>query len=252
MDRLDGGSGHRGDHPLRPVALALAQARHHRGGGAGEGPPLDPKDGAKLAVVAGMVCAWVLGPVVGVSPAAAAVLGALVAGTIRGAAVFRAVDWDLVVFSAGTLSFGYVLLNAGTAGWLGSSLFPLLDRMGGSGLLPLGAFGVFVLLRLFMSSGVSYSAVVFSILLSMEPLKGLEPLPLALVGLLGRGDRAAPGAVHTRDDQLRVGALWHAPGTLQRRPGSSVRGRRGPASGRALLELAREQLGMRRGRGSRA
>ena len=151
---------------------------------AGESPPLESKDGANLALVAGMVCAWVLGLVVGVSPAATAVLGALVAGTICGAAVFRAVGWDLVVFSGGTLSFGYVLLNAGTAGWLGSSLFPLLDRMGGFGLLPLGAFSVFVLLRLFMSNGVSYSAVVFPILLSMEPLEGLEPLPLALVGLL--------------------------------------------------------------------
>ena len=161
---------------LRPEAIEEGEE--------GEGPPLNAKDGANLAVMAGMVCAWILGPVIGVSPAATAVLGALAAGTIHGAVVFRAVDWDLVVFSGGALSFGYVLVNAGTAGWLGSSLFPLLDRMGGSGLLPLAAFGVFVLLRLTLSTGVSYSAVVFPILLGMEPLEGLEPLSLALVALL--------------------------------------------------------------------
>lgn len=139
------------------------------------------------ATVGGMVVLWIVGPAFNIGPAATAVLGALMIGKCAGPGSLRGVDWDLVVFSGATLSFGYLLLSSGTAAWVGNGFVHLLKLGAGSPFLVLGIFLSLVCLRVPLNNGASYSAVVLPIILSIGPVGGVEPFHLAFITLIAGG-----------------------------------------------------------------
>lgn len=146
--------------------------------------PLRPVDRRVFAVVGATIALWVAGPAVGVGATAAALLGAVLLAPLVGLRGARRVDLDLVLFSGATLSFGYVLIESGTADWLGSAFAGGMRWGAGSAALVPAVFLLLVLLRIPLNSGVSYSAVVFPIILQMEPVAGILPLHLAFMALV--------------------------------------------------------------------
>lgn len=150
--------------------------------------PLVRTDFYLLAVVIALVLLWVFGPAIGVGTTAAALLGmASLALLPQWQQVIRNVDWDLVLFAGATLSFAGILLQSGTAAWLGNLLFSPLENIASPYLATFLVFGVLVLLRLPLSNGISYSAIVFPIILSLGDMGGLMSLHIAFMALVAGG-----------------------------------------------------------------
>lgn len=164
---------------LRPGRLARVP---------GKPAPFTCEDRFIGVTVAAVVLLWVIGPAFGVGAAAVAVLGmATLAFLPQGGSVFRAMPWDVVLFAGATLSFAGILLESGTATWLGELLFGPLENVGSPYLTTLLVFTVLVLLRLPLSNGISYSAMVFPIVLSLGDLGGLSSLHIAFMALVAGG-----------------------------------------------------------------
>lgn len=164
---------------LRPGALPPVSLGHD---------PFVREDYYLIAVVAGLVLLWIFGPAVGIGAAAAALLGMASLALLRQwPRLVREIDWDLVLFAGATISFAGILLESGTAAWMGELLFSPLQDLTNPYLATFLVFSVLVLLRLPLSNGVSYSAVVFPIILSLGDVGGLESLHVAFMALVAGG-----------------------------------------------------------------
>lgn len=147
---------------------------------------LSRTDQVLLFIMTIMILLWMFGAWLGVSPTEAALLGMIGIALVshERMQVIQQLDWDLVIFSGATLSFAYVLLETGTAAWIGELLFNPISQLSGTPVLVLLVMLALMLLRFPLSNGVSYSAVVFPIILSLDPIGRLEPLHLAFMALL--------------------------------------------------------------------
>lgn len=164
---------------LRPPAMGGVTVRRD---------PFTRHDRIVGAVVVSMVVLWIFGPAVGIGAAAAALLGfAALAWLPQGVRILRGMDWDLVLFAGATLSFAGILLETGTAAWLGTLLFEPVASIETPYLGTLAIFGALVALRLPLSNGVSYSAMVFPVILSFGDIGGIASLHIAFMGLVAGG-----------------------------------------------------------------
>jgi DASS family divalent anion:Na+ symporter len=148
--------------------------------------PFSHEDRLLMLIVGGMISLWMFGAWLNVSATMTALLGMAAMALVlkESDRILRQVDWDLVLFSGGTLSFAYIILESGTAAWIGGLLFGPIAGMTSTPWLVLLVLTALMLLRFPLSNGVSYSAVVFPIILSLGPIGGLEPLHVAFMALI--------------------------------------------------------------------
>lgn len=144
------------------------------------------QDGLMLLIVGSMITLWMFGAWFNVSTTNTALLGmAAVALVLRDSNfILRQIDWDIVLFSGGTLSFAYIILESGTAGWVGNLLFGPIFQMANTPWIVLLVLTALMLLRFPLSNGVSYSAVVFPIILSLGPIGPLDALHVSFTALI--------------------------------------------------------------------
>jgi len=145
--------------------------------------PLNRRDRLLLGAIVAMVLLWLVGPRFAIGPATGAIMGmgltALVLGDPR--AHLKAMNWDLILFVGATLSLAHVIEASGTAAWAGVAIAGLAAPLDSSPLLLPALLGVFVLLRLPLHNGISYSAIVLPVALAMGQVGTLDPLAVAFV-----------------------------------------------------------------------
>lgn len=155
--------------------------------------PLSREQRAITAITLGTVLLWCVGPALGVDPAIAALIGALLVTSptltgVRLATALKAIEWNLLLFLAATLVLGNALLASGAAASLATAALSLLPlHQAAPWLLLLAAAVSAVGLHLIVPSRTARAVVLLPTVVVPLATAGADLTILALICVQGSG-----------------------------------------------------------------